>query len=472
MTTSPPVEPLAGQVPRVRVVPPSVSSAGLEAVELAASAGLVLDPWQAAALDDALGERSDGTWSAYEVGLIAPRQNGKNAIVEARELAGLFLFGEQLIIHTAHEFPTAFEAFLRIRGLIEATPELLARVKAIRSANGAVAIELKSGARLKFAARTSGSGRGFSGDCVILDEAYRLPRAVLAAIVPTMSARPNPQLWYLTSSPPDVQESSDYIRDTRARAISDDPGRLAWLEWSCPAEVDPDDRDAWVSANPAYGGRLDVERVENERAVFTEEQFLVERLGVWLESGSSSKIPAAAWEAAFDPAAAVDPSDVVFALDMPPDRSVVSIAVSDGNVVELVAQVDPGDVGEWLRERVARWSPRAFVVDSAGPVSTLVPVLDSLDVQVVTTSARAFAEACGRFYDAVIGGTVRHRGQAPLTAAAASASTRTLGDSWAWARTSSTVDISSLVAASLAVSGALTIEGRSSERKRRPVFVY
>jgi predicted amidohydrolase YtcJ len=62
----------------------------VEAVELAASAGLVLDDWQQHVLVSALGERPDalGTWAAFEVGLVVPRQCGKGGVLEARELAG------------------------------------------------------------------------------------------------------------------------------------------------------------------------------------------------------------------------------------------------------------------------------------------------------------------------------------------------------------------------------------------------
>jgi hypothetical protein len=56
-------------------------------------------------------ERADGKWAAFEVGLNVARQNGKGSILEARELAGLFLLGERLIIHSAHEFATSLEAF-------------------------------------------------------------------------------------------------------------------------------------------------------------------------------------------------------------------------------------------------------------------------------------------------------------------------------------------------------------------------
>ena len=53
------------QTPRVCTVPPFVSSAGAEAVDLARQAGLVLDPWQAFVLERSLGERRDGQWAAF-----------------------------------------------------------------------------------------------------------------------------------------------------------------------------------------------------------------------------------------------------------------------------------------------------------------------------------------------------------------------------------------------------------------------
>jgi hypothetical protein len=71
------------------------------------------------ALDGALGVRADGKWSAFEVGLVVSRQNGKGGILEARELLGLFELGERLIVHSAHQFDTSMEAFLRMEQLLE-----------------------------------------------------------------------------------------------------------------------------------------------------------------------------------------------------------------------------------------------------------------------------------------------------------------------------------------------------------------
>jgi hypothetical protein len=79
-------------------------------------------------------------------------------------------------------------------------------------------------------------------------------------------------------------------------------------------------------------------------------------------------------------------------------------------------------------------------------------------VNVVTTSSRDMAQACGRLFDAVLNDKVRHLGQPDLTAAVAGAAKRKLGDAWAFSRSSSAVDISPLVAATLALWGVTTIE--------------
>src|SRR3954465_421045 len=112
------------QRPRHLHVPDYVSSAGEEAVELARMAGLHLDPWQELVLVHSLGERPDGRWRGFEGGLVVSRQNGKGAILEAMELAGLFLLGERLVIHSAHQFDTSLEAFRRLLFLIEDNPDL------------------------------------------------------------------------------------------------------------------------------------------------------------------------------------------------------------------------------------------------------------------------------------------------------------------------------------------------------------
>src|SRR5690606_9616460 len=160
-------------------------------------------------------------------GLSVPRQSGKTALFEARELAGLLLYEEKLMIHSAHLVSTALEAFQRIKYYFENFDDLRRQVKRVREGNGDWAIETMAGGRLLFKARARGSGRGFSADLLMLDEAQILGEREWAAMLPTMSARPNPQAW-LAGTPPgpgDDGEAFTRLRDS-ARAGVDE--RLVW----------------------------------------------------------------------------------------------------------------------------------------------------------------------------------------------------------------------------------------------------
>ena len=68
----------------MKSVPASAVSLGQDCVEFAAQAGLFLDPWQHTVLRDSMGVQAGGKWTAPQVGLLVPRQNGKGSVLEAR----------------------------------------------------------------------------------------------------------------------------------------------------------------------------------------------------------------------------------------------------------------------------------------------------------------------------------------------------------------------------------------------------
>ena len=109
MTTSQTVALGGVQEPRYR---PSVRkrSAHVDDCAFLASAyGLTPDPWQTTVLECWLAVEKNGRMRAGRCGLAVPRQNGKNAILEALELAAIYLFGEMLVVHSAHKFDTSQE---------------------------------------------------------------------------------------------------------------------------------------------------------------------------------------------------------------------------------------------------------------------------------------------------------------------------------------------------------------------------
>jgi hypothetical protein len=76
---------------------------------------------------------------------------------------------------------------------------------------------------------------------------------------------------------------------------------------------------------------------------------------------------------------------------------------------------------------------------------------------VVPVNAKDQAQACGMLYDAVEQDAFRHLGEQALTSAVKGAVKRPLSDAWAWSRKNSGVDISPLVAVTLAGWGWQTI---------------
>jgi hypothetical protein len=463
------------QTPRLSTVPSEwLSSAGREAVELAKLAGLELFPWQQRVLDIGLRERADGQWAAFEVAVNVARQNGKGAIIEARELAGLFLLGERVILHSAHEFKTARVGFERIRSLILGTPSLSKRVKRILNNTTETSIELVNGQKLHFLARSGATARGFTGDCIILDEDMILGDDAMGALMPTLSAVPNPQIWYLGSAgigPPSVQLGRLRRRCEAALESGTPDPSLAYFEWSvdphrdecgpaCTDHDDPDDVSTWAKANPSLGILITPEFVRNERASLGNGGiFERERLGVGDYPSDSADTWQVIDEDAWRALAAADstPGDeLVFSIDMTPERSHAAIAVAGswrgGTHVEVIDH-RPGT--GWILERAVelhkRHKPRCWVVDGGGPAGSLISDLqDRLGIEVVQPKAREIASACGQFYDAVTEQNLSHLDQAPLAAALAGAQKRPLGDAWAWARRVVSVDISPLVAVTLA----------------------
>lgn len=447
-------------------VPDHVSTSGPEAADLAESVGMTLDGEQRLALDAILAEQADGRWAAFEVALIAPRQNMKSYCFEALALADLFLFGSELVVWTAHQFPTAIEAFRHLKATIDNHDHLRRRVKRVSEANGEEAIELLTGQRLLFKARTKVSGRGLTGDRVILDEAFRLGPSELGSLMPTLSARPNPQIVYGSSA---GHTDSDVLRAIRDRGRAGNDPSLAYAEW-CAAVVPCaddrcdhhppvigcalDDREAWGRANPTMGRRIPVAHIAAERRSLPPDEFARERMGWWAEPASAvAGLPLNLWSAAASPARAG--TVVGYAADVTPDFSYAALArataTAEGILLELVAHRRGTS---WVAEELHSLrgdSAAPVALDLGSPASVLADDFRVFSITTTNPSARDVAQACSGLLDGLIRRSVWHAANPTLDAAVKGASRRPMGDAWAWSRKNSLVDISPLVAATLAL---------------------
>ena len=437
--------------------------------DLSASFGVPLDPWQETVLQSSLGERADGTWAARQIALSTPRQNGKSQLIVARALAGVLLFNEHNIIVSAHQQDTAREVFGRILDLIETHPALERRVESVMRAVNREYVRFTSGQSIRFKARSTGSGRGFSCDCLLLDEAQILGAAAWSAILPTMSARPNPQVW-LFGTPPTENDDGEVFERLRSIGLDGKEPRVAYLEWSADPEAPIDDPETWASANPAYGTRIGYEAIATELASMGEEQFRMERLGIWpAVARHIPVIKASEWRDLQAPGPAAGAPPVALGVDM---SHGLQISVAGAWVVGENVHVEEvwagNDVAAAMTWVIAAAGKRTeVVIDDLSPAAQMIPELLSRRVKVKRTTARDMTKGCLIFETRASTGTLSHSGQPQLAAAVSGARKRPIGDAggWGWDRRDATVTIHPLVAATLALLSASSTRAPSDGKR-------
>lgn len=476
MPTSPPSSRSDGPQPRIDVCPGYAYSLGDVGIELSRRGGQEFDFWQQQGLTKMMGCRPDGKWACFEYAEIVARQNGKGGILEGRALAGFLALGEPLIMWSAHEYKTAMEAFRRVRSLLRALGESVndnlididGILVKVNNTNGEESFErLDTEQRIKFIARSKSSGRGFSGDCNIIDETFAYTDEQHAALLPTMSARPNPQIIY-TSSPPLNSETGAILFRLRKRAEAGGDGSLGYRDWGLGGDldhleqIDLNDRAAWAQTNPAYGIRISEEFIARERGSMSAREFARERLGVWppppIEGGGV--IDPEAWRGLKDEAMK-SADDVVFGVEVSIDRRTAVIVVYsevDGLGFTEVIDVLPGTarVVPRMLELKERWNPLAWGVDGKGPVLSLVKEMEEAGIaqpddpeapnrgDLYVLSLQEMAAAVGQTLDAIDQRTFRHTGDQILEDAAKGAKTRPVGDVEVWGRRLAENDISAL----------------------------
>lgn len=497
----------------IRVVSPFVKTFGPAAVRFFETfTPMKLDEWQKNYFRDTLGVRPNGKWSAPDVGLVVSRQNGKSELAAARVIIGLFVLKEPLILYSAHRSDTATQIFKRVQDIIADSPELLKQTRHTRrngqvivgrQTNGQESITVfdpetrKDISTVQFRTRVKNAGRGFTADCLILDEAMDLDSGFIGDVYPTLSARPNAQAIMMGSA--GTKDSEAFGAD-RTRALSADPGLITWLEWSAElcsdrCEDDCDEHDEPFSAatyaktNPAYGIRISHESVEKDRRKLTRDEFVIERLSIgdWpIENNEFSIIGKEAWERQLDERGERPVGTVVFAVSTSLDLEYSSITVAGFMDLErknIKVQVTESDFVDyrpgtkWVVPRLIelwkRWKPYAIVIDAHGQAGDFIKELEDAGVTVVSPRAVEYAQSCAIVVEGIEGKKGQepwlfHSGQAEITTAVANVDKRRLSGLWAWAKMNESIDIIALESATLAVWGLRTLH---RDNPTKDVFV-
>lgn len=470
------------ELARHLVVPDGIVGSDFNLVNRAAARiGIRYDLWQQGFLYLLLARKADGRYACGTAGGVVSscRQIGKTFTVGSAIL--LLAAARPLkVIWTAHHTRTSDETFASLCSLAERT-KLKPYVAGIRRANGQQEIRLGNGSRIMFGARESGFGRGLTGvDMEIFDEAQILTVRALSNLVPITNTSPNPLIVFM-GNPPKPGDPSDAFEEKRTRALS--AGGVLYVEFSADRDADPDDRAQWAKANPSYPERTDEDAILRMRENLPTDAFRREALGIWDETAASVAIDPAKWAAVESmPETLPDGGTLNFGLDMPPDRSVLTIGCAirypDGRALVQMADIKDArhDGLQWAVDWLAeRWPKTASVViDSQSPATSLLPDLKRAHVRATVTGMNEMGRACGRFMDMLNDKTLIHLPdtmQPQLAAAVKGATIRPIGRSGAfgWNKLGSDVDISPLVACTLALWGACTTK-RHPGRKQEVMF--
>ncbi|MCH6197456.1 hypothetical protein MHT86_08105 [Corynebacterium mastitidis] len=403
---------LGVQKPRLSLIPEGDTRRGEEAVQFARWCGLTLYPWQEDLLRDMCRTTPEGAWAAREVVTVVARQNGKGEVLVARELAGIYLFGEKSIFHSAHFMDTAIDAQGRLWEIIEANDELLywwedktSELPRKQTGNGKEAIFFPNGAVVYFRTRTKKTGRGLSIELLILDECFDLPGETYSSMSKLTRARERAQTIYISSPVNYPEHDHGKVFSAKRWAAIDGAPRMLFKEWSPAVDDDPFDQATWARCNPSLvdsgpGAQLldieaDARAAQNSEAL--REAFLVETLaaGNWVPRDGDEVdefVPVLDADAVegmtLESANIAELRGLVVAVDASPDRQAASVAIGGRRGDEIIGYVgyhgpmSTADIVATVLQVCEKIDPWKVVIDPKGPASVIGEALDREGIEV------------------------------------------------------------------------------------------
>jgi hypothetical protein len=456
--------------PRLATEPSGSPSLGA-AVDAVGAAlfGRPMQAWQSA-VNHVAGEydAQSGEMVHGVIVLHVPRRAGKTAITLA-QLARRVLGAERSQSwYTAQTGGDAGRTFRREWLPILRSSGLARRLKiSLRAGNESFELESRGASATCFAPLETAL-HGTNVDLAIVDEAWAhdddAGRGIELAVFPAQLTRPGAQTWIVSAG---GTLASTWFDGWLARAeeslAAGRPG-IALFEWGAdPAApgYDPRDPATWWTAHPALGDTIsphalaaDLERSSDiaafERSV----------LNVWPRPRQlGHALDLDAWAALADLDATAQPAALAF--DVSADRANATLATAsiapDGRAVVEVIAYRRGTA--WLEGEIRAWRrahPFATILADSLAAGTVADRLELAGIDVVRTGAAQMARACADLVDQVSARSIAHRSQAIVDDTLAGAGRRVLGDGWAWSRRRSDIDISPLVAVTLAAWAART----------------
>lgn len=439
------------QVPTSFVIPDFADNDVLDTLDLLSEAGFECMDWQAFLLEAWMGVLPNGRWSAPTVGNETSRQQGKTRCIQGRAAAEM-LFYDGTVIYTAQLQKTSTETFEEMAELMDTKPlrKFLAP-KGIRTALGREEIRLKSGAKMKFLARTRNGGNGQHGSLLIFDEAQYLEPTSQGSFLGAISAcrtRRGPQTIYNGNAPEDGDFALVFER-IRDDALSGNTKRTAWTEWGVGSSrnlPDTSNRETWVRVNPSWGILLHPDTVEAEFESLEAVQFAHQRLGWFKERKGIDRLFAQEeWDVLEVDDAPETCQKIAYGVRFTPDGrfAALSVCMLDGdNVhVEFIREESMAMGVDWLVEWLAK--PGRIIGTKDNPAQAAAVGIDgkadALDMEqrlvtagvpigaIMAASPANAVSAAGMALNAIRDGKLTHLRDADLSASVLGAERRQIG---------------------------------------------
>ena len=475
--------------PRLLKSPASAGHYGDSASTFLERVGVSLFEWQKAVLAHLLSVNDEGLFTASEAGLLVSRQSGKSELLVAFALCHLFLFPRtdgkpKTVLLSAHEYKTATEIYRRIKGVIESTPALEAKIEHIYDSSGRQEIILKprkgqtTGDRIKFVARSKNSGRGFTADVIIADEAQTWSVASYEALTYTQSTIKNKQLLMAGTVPDETKDEYEVFEALRDRGRSpqgENPNTL-WMEytpegsedWETAQAIDPYDEATWEQANPSIDlliSRNTIrEQLERDNSG-SKESFKRERLSIWptkpllSEDDTKNDVDMTLWEESAQRPAPMHGESLTLSVQVADSGSHASISVAselpDGRhyVEHIHSQMQTLWVPGKLKSLMSELGTQSVILDEK-KCAGIVPDLKREKIKYFSVRPSELAGAHALFVELANASRLVHRGQDSLTESLKHAGIRNVASYGStWSQDDPTESITQIQSATLAVFG-------------------
>ena len=336
--------------PPMRELTPE-TSLGFQVIDFAREVlGVILLPWQRAALIRMLELRPDNSLRFQTVVVLVARQNGKSTLAQILTIWLLCIYGWPLILGTAQDLDVAEALWEEVVEIVQGNDELAASIENIVKVNGKKALVLDTGSKYKVKAANRRAGRGLSGNLVLLDEIREHQNwDAWGAITKTTMARAESLILALSNAGDITSRVLRYLRllghkaigdpdginaaeadsehgptqfdlDTMARFAPDEPDEdedefdgldlddleeedleqdeetLCLLEWSATPGRDRRDKQGWRQANPSLGYSITWRKVAAACKTDPEWIFRTEVLCQWNDGATSGPFEPGSWE--------------------------------------------------------------------------------------------------------------------------------------------------------------------------------